>query len=259
MSNTEVVIESNCKSAFGVGASFGPMTSRPSLSFERSCWEAGETTVVGVDEVGRGAWAGPLTVGAAVVAPHGRVNGIRDSKQLRPHVRKQLFGRIDRWARAWSVGHATPAECDQVGMTEALRLATRRALDLLPVAPDRVLLDGNVNFVNWRPSKALVQGDRRCLSIAAASIMAKVVRDRIMAVLAADFPPYRFESNKGYPAPVHRAALATHGPCAIHRLSWAFAESLPDAEPVPSPAHGDSEAALATYAQASAPTGTTLF
>ncbi|MDE0136895.1 MAG: ribonuclease HII [Acidimicrobiaceae bacterium] len=235
------------------------MTARPSLTFERRCWEAGETTVVGVDEVGRGAWAGPLTVGAVVVSPHGRVNGIRDSKALRPEVREQLFERIDDWARAWSVGHATAAECDELGMTDALRLATRRALDLLPAEPDRVLLDGKFNFVDWRPSRAIVEGDRRCLSIAAASIMAKVVRDRIMTVLAGDFPPYGFESNKGYPAPVHRAALATHGPCAIHRLSWSFTEALPDAEPVPSAAHSDASTALATYSTAFAGPDKTLF
>ena len=222
-------------------------SARPSLDVERRCWEAGEATVVGVDEVGRGAWAGPLTVGAVVVGASGRVNGIRDSKELGPAIRGQLFERIDAWARAWSVGHATSAECDEWGMSEALRRATRRALDGLDVEPDRVLLDGKWNFVDWRPSTAITQGDRRCLSIAAASIMAKVVRDRIMAGLAADFAPYRFESNKGYPAPVHRAALATHGPCALHRLSWSFADGLPDAQPVPSTAHRDTPTALATY------------
>lgn len=215
--------------------------------------------MVGVDEVGRGAWAGPLTVGAVVVSADGRVNGIRDSKELRPDVRALLFDRIDAWATAWSVGHATSAECDELGMSQALRLATRRALDVLDAEPDRVLLDGKWNFVDWCPSRAIVQGDRRCLSIAAASIMAKVIRDRIMASLSADFPPYRFDSNKGYPAPVHRAALATHGPCALHRLSWSFADALPDAEPVPSSAHADTPTALSTYASALAGPSTTLF
>lgn len=235
------------------------MTARPSLALERRCWESGEATVVGVDEVGRGAWAGPLTVGAVVVSTSGRVNGIRDSKELRPEVREELFERIAGWARAWSVGHATAFECDELGMTEALRLATRRALDVLPAQADRVLVDGSHNFVDWRASTALVEGDRRCLSIAAASIMAKVVRDRIMSEMASDFPPYGFDSNKGYPAPVHRAALATHGPCAIHRLSWSFAEALPVAEPVPSTGHGDTAAALATYARALSGSDTTLF
>ena len=235
------------------------MTARPSLAAERRCWEAGEATVVGVDEVGRGAWAGPLTVGAVVVSADGRVNGIRDSKELRPHVRAELFGRIAGWARAWSVGHATASECDEMGMTEALRLATRRALGELEVQPDRVLVDGSHNFVDWRASTALVHGDRRCLSIAAASIMAKVARDRIMSELASDFPPYGFDSNKGYPAPVHRAALATHGPCAIHRLSWSFADALPDAEPVPSTGHADTAAALATYSRLQPGLEVTLF
>ncbi|WP_419910697.1 ribonuclease HII [Candidatus Poriferisodalis sp.] len=235
------------------------MTARPSLAFERQCWEAGEATVVGVDEVGRGAWAGPLTVGAVVVSTRGRVNGIRDSKELRPDARDELFDRIGSWARAWSVGHATAGECDELGMTEALRLATWRALEALPAEPDRVLVDGKFNFVDWRPSRALVQGDRRCLSIAAASVMAKVVRDRIMSELAGDFPPYGFDSNKGYPAPVHRAALATHGPCALHRLSWSFADALPDAEPVPNSGHCDTETALATYARVQSGADVTLF
>ncbi len=235
------------------------MTARPSLAFERRCWEAGEATVVGVDEVGRGAWAGPLTVGAVVVPRGGRVNGIRDSKELRPAAREQLFGRIADWARAWSVGHATAFECDDLGMTESLRLATRRALSVLGVQPDRVLVDGSHNFVDWRTSTALAKGDRRCLSIAAASIMAKVVRDRIMSELASEFPPYGFESNKGYPAPMHRAALATHGPCALHRLSWSFADALPDVEPVPNTGHADTAAALATYARLQPRLEATLF
>ena len=145
--------------------------------------------------------------------------------------------------------------------TDALRLATRRALDTLAADPDRVLLDGSFNFVDWRPSEAIVEGDRRCLSIAAASIMAKVVRDRIMAGLAPEFPPYRVRVKQGLSRTRSSDGLATHGPVApLHRLSWSFAPTpLPDAEPVPRADHRDTESALAAYARALAGPETTLF
>ena len=199
----------------------------PNLNRERRCWESGESVVVGVDEVGKGAWAGPLTIGAVVLPSAGRVNGIRDSKMLTPSAREGLFDRIGGWATSWSVGHASAQECDELGMSGAQRLATRRALDRLAVTPDRVLIDGNWNYIDWFPSTAIVKGDQTCLSIAAASIMAKVVRDQIMSKSAADFPAYIFEKNKGYPAPQHRMALAGYGPCVIHRKSWAFMDDLP--------------------------------
>ena len=199
----------------------------PKLTVERSCWDAGEQVVVGIDEVGRGAWAGPLTIGAVILPQVGRVNGIRDSKLLTPAQREQLFDRIDQWSLAWSVGHASEKECDELGMSDAQRLATRRAIEGLPLTPDRVLLDGNWNYIDYLPSTTLVKGDRTCLSIAAASIMAKVVRDRMMVEAAEHHPAYGFDGNKGYPAPDHVMALAGYGPSAIHRRSWAFMDSLP--------------------------------
>ena len=207
--------------------SFVAASNPPNLNQERQCWERGESIVAGIDEVGKGAWAGPLTIGAVVLPSTGRVNGIRDSKMLSPMVRERLFDRIDDWATSWSVGHASARECDELGMSDAQRLATHRALDRLPVTPDRVLIDGNWNYIDWLPSTAIVKGDRTCLSIAAASIMAKVVRDHIMSMYSADFPAYIFEKNKGYPAPQHRMALAGYGPCVIHRKSWAFMDDLP--------------------------------
>jgi ribonuclease HII len=198
----------------------------PNLTQERHYWGLGDSVVVGIDEVGKGAWAGPLTIGAVVLPKTGRVNGVRDSKMLTHKVREQLFGRIDGWARCWSVGHASARECDELGMSDAQRLATRRALDSLPLTPDRVLLDGNWNYIDWVPSATIVKGDQTCLSIAAASVMAKVVRDRIMSTAANHFPAYMFENNKGYPAPQHQMALAGYGPCLIHRKSWAFMDDL---------------------------------
>jgi len=199
----------------------------PSLRVEQGCWDGGDEVVVGVDEVGRGAWAGPLTVGAVVLPRSGRVNGIRDSKLLTPARRVQLFGRIDEWASGWAVGHASETECDELGMSEAQRLATRRAIDALDLPVDRVLVDGSWNFVDWLPSLAIVKGDRTCLSIAAASVMAKVVRDDLMVEASEHYRPYGFDANKGYPAPQHRIALTGYGPSAIHRRSWAFRDALP--------------------------------
>jgi ribonuclease HII len=194
---------------------------------ERGCWEAGEEVVVGLDEVGRGSWAGPITVGAAVLPRERRVNRVRDSKQLTESERERLFGPIAQWCTAWAVGHASSTECDELGMSRAQRLAARRALDALGTDADRLLVDGRWDFVGDRPTTLIVKGDATCLSIAAASILAKVTRDRIMRAESEHFPHYGFDENKGYPSPFHRASLAAVGPCPIHRRSWVFMESLP--------------------------------
>ncbi len=201
-------------------------TSPPSLEVERRLWAAGHQVVVGIDEVGRGAWAGPLTLGAAVVPKDRRVNKVRDSKMLTEPEREAMFDRIAGWCDAWSVGHASEEECDELGMSEAQRLAARRALEGLGVAADRVLLDGNWDFVGAGTSELLVKGDARCLSIAAASILAKVTRDRIMRAEAEHHPYWSFELNKGYPCPKHKVALRGVGPSAIHRRSWVFMDHL---------------------------------
>jgi ribonuclease HII len=199
----------------------------PSLAIERELWAAGHEVVVGVDEVGRGAWAGPLTIGAAVVPRDRRVNKIRDSKMLTEREREALFDRIAAWCTAWSVGHASQEECDELGMSAAQRLAARRAIDGLGVQPDQVLLDGNWDFVGDGTSRRIIRGDATCLSISAASILAKVTRDRIMRAEAAHFPGYDFDLNKGYPCPRHKVALAAWGPTSIHRRSWVFMDHLP--------------------------------
>jgi ribonuclease HII len=180
-----------------------------------------------MDEVGRGAWAGPLTVGAAVVPVDRRVYKVRDSKMLSEAEREAMFARIAGWCRAWSVGHAMPSECDALGMADAQRLAAQRALDGLGLQPEVVLVDGPWDFVDGIETRTLVKGDARCLSIAAASILAKVTRDRQMRQDSDHFPHWGFDSNKGYPDPRHRAALQWYGPSAIHRRSWVFMEALP--------------------------------
>jgi ribonuclease HII len=196
----------------------------PGLGVERELWDSETCVVVGVDEVGRGAWAGPLSVGVAVVPRDRRVYKIRDSKLLTEVEREALFDRVSSWCRAWAVGHATAAECDELGMSEAQRLAARRAMGALGIAPDHILVDGNWDFVGG--ARKIVRGDRTSLSIASASILAKVTRDRIMREIAEDFPGYNFEANKGYPCPIHKAALQAMGPSSIHRRSWVFMDHL---------------------------------
>ena len=199
----------------------------PGTRVERDLWEAGHDVVVGIDEVGRGAWAGPLTLGAVVIPKEKRLTKVRDSKVLTEREREIMFERITGWAVAWSVGHAWPDECDELGMSEAQRLAARRAIDGLGVVPDQVLVDGNWDFVGGGNVTKLVKGDARCLSIAAASIVAKVTRDRIMRAGADEHPWWSFDTNKGYPCPRHKTALAGVGPSAIHRRSWVFMDHLP--------------------------------
>ena len=198
----------------------------PTLSVERSLWEEGHDVVVGVDEVGRGAWAGPITVGAAVLPKTRRVYRIRDSKMLTEAEREKLFGRIASWCAAWAVGSASQEECDSIGMADAQRLAARRAFEGLGVRPDYVLVDGNWDFVGLGPTRRIVRGDASCLSIAAASILAKVSRDRVMRAESGNYPVYEFDSNKGYPCPRHKMALHAYGPSAIHRRTWIFMENL---------------------------------
>ncbi|HEY4376209.1 MAG TPA: ribonuclease HII [Acidimicrobiales bacterium] len=199
----------------------------PGLQVERELWAAGHEVVVGMDEVGRGSWAGPLTIGAAVLPPDKRVNKVRDSKQLTEHERESLFDRISEWCVAWSIGHASYQECDELGMSEAQRLAARRCLAGLGVVPDQVLLDGKWDFVGGGNTRMIVKGDAKCLSISAASILAKVTRDRIMREEDQHYPAYDFAWNKGYPCPRHKQALRGLGPSAIHRRSWAFMDDIP--------------------------------
>ncbi len=209
----------------------------PDLKEERRLRAQGYECVAGLDEVGRGAWAGPLTVGVAVVRPRVQLRSmpawLRDSKMLSEARREEIFEAVGRWCQAWAVGHATPAECDDWGMTEALRVAARRALTALGCDPDALLVDGPVDLLRHPDDpyggevRPIVDGDAKCASVAAASVLAKVVRDRMMRDEADHFPAYAFERNKGYPSPLHQAALRGYGPSAIHRRSWAFVRELP--------------------------------
>lgn len=213
----------------------------PGLVVERELWAYGDTAVAGVDEVGRGSWAGPLTVGAAVVPQGRRIYKIRDSKMLNEREREDLFERVADWCEAWGVGHASPAECDRLGMSAAQRLAAARAIECLGVVPDRVLVDGRWDFVASGNTRTIVGGDATSLTIAAASILAKVTRDRMMRAMSPSFPGFDFDRNKGYPCPRHRAALSAFGPTPIHRTSWAFMDDLPWSGVGRAAAHGQEQ------------------
>jgi ribonuclease HII len=209
----------------------------PDLKEERRLRSEGHDVVAGLDEVGRGAWAGPLTVGIAIVRPRVQMRSmppwLRDSKMLSEARREDIFEAVGRWCQAWAVGHATPVECDEWGMTEALRVAARRALAGLDDAPGALLVDGPVDLLRHPEEpfegvvRPIVDGDAKCASVAAASVLAKVTRDRIMRRDADHYPAYGFEQNKGYPSPLHKTALRGYGPSAIHRRSWAFMGKLP--------------------------------
>ncbi|MEZ0089649.1 ribonuclease HII [Streptacidiphilus sp. EB129] len=200
----------------------------PTHSVERSLRRAGAAVVAGVDEVGRGAWAGPVTVCAAVTGLRRPPEGLTDSKLLTVRRRTALAPVLADWVTAYALGHASPQECDDLGMTAALRLAAVRALEALPERPDAVILDGKHDYLGgpWTV-RTVIKGDQSCVSVAAASVLAKVQRDGRMAELGEDCPAFRFADNAGYPSPVHRAALAEFGPTGHHRLSWSYLEDLP--------------------------------
>jgi len=216
---------------------------KPSLRVERALQRQGHRLLCGMDEVGRGALAGPVSVGVVVIDETCRSApvGVKDSKLLTAAARERMVAPIRRWARAWAVGHASPAEIDAIGIMAALRLAGTRALAQLDVVPDLVILDGNHDWLTdpakvgllafleegadgagtaVPPVTTLVKADMTCSSVAAASVLAKVERDAMMVALAAEVGAYSWELNKGYSAPEHLAALAVHGACEHHRRSW---------------------------------------
>lgn len=199
----------------------------PGIRVERRFWDL-DLVVAGVDEVGRGAWAGPVTFGAVVLPSDRRMYKLRDSKLLDAERREQLAARLHGFALGVGVGQAGNDEIDALGMSDAMRLAASRAVDALPVRPDVVLLDGSWDFLSHYGTHdvTLVHGDARSASIAAASIVAKVHRDGLLREVDGAHPAYGFASNKGYPTPVHRAALEEVGPCPLHRHSWAPIRAL---------------------------------
>lgn len=192
----------------------------PTFDLETDALRAGARRVAGVDEAGRGPLAGPVVVAAVVLDPDDVPEGIADSKLLAPPRRDALFAALTECARV-SVAVASAREIDRVNIRQATLNAMRRAVSALAEAPCHVLVDGNDPPELACGVRAVVDGDAKCLSIAAASIIAKVTRDRIMLRLAECHPGYGFESHKGYSTPGHFDALGRLGPCAAHRQSFA--------------------------------------
>jgi ribonuclease HII len=204
----------------------GERHSLPTLAYETRLWAKGYGRVAGLDEAGRGAWAGPVVAAAVILPPDDpdllrHLAGVRDSKQLAAARREALLGVIVEHAVAWGVGAVPPADIDAMGIVPATHQAMAMALHAISPPADYLLLD----YVSLQepalPQQSLIQGDARVLSIAAASIVAKVSRDRMMVELDARFPGYGFARHKGYGTELHQAMLAALGPSIVHRRSFA--------------------------------------
>jgi len=198
-----------------------------SLLREYDCWARGYRCVIGLDEVGRGTWAGPVVAGAVCLPPSDEsllqtLEGVHDSKEMTSRQRENLVHRIKQTAVAWGIGSSTSGEIDALGIVPATLLAMHRALEDTGLQPDYLLLDS----IKWDdpdhiPYESIVRGDSISLSIAAASILAKVWRDDHMRKLDSTYPQYGFGQHKGYGTARHRAALKVHGDCNEHRKSFA--------------------------------------
>jgi ribonuclease HII len=193
---------------------------RCTLRYEKKAWASGAVMVAGVDEVGRGSLFGPVVAAAVILDPGYRIRGLRDSKLLLPERRELLAPRIRQRAIAWAVAAVDAARIDQINIYHASRLAMREAVMRLQPAADHLLIDA-VRLDCDLPQRAIIHGDAVSASIAAASILAKVERDRLMREWDAVFPEYGLASHKGYSTPQHIAALQQHGPTPLHRQSFA--------------------------------------
>ena len=192
----------------------------PTHFFEESTRICGFRLIAGLDEAGRGPLAGPVVAAAVILPRRGSFKGLRDSKLLTTSQREQLFDKIASRALGWSVGMATEKEIDRLNILEATRVAFTRAIQSLSPQPDYLLLDAVELTRIPIPQRAIIKGDRLSVSIAAASVIAKVSRDRLMLQYHDQYPQYQFHIHKGYPTPGHLKALAQFGPCACHRQSY---------------------------------------
>ena len=202
----------------------------PSLDIEAELRAVGSRIIAGIDEVGKGSWAGPLVVCAAVVRDDIAIGELvaRDSKTLSEKKRESIFDVVASQCSHWALGVVSAAECDRLGMSNAQRLATKRAVFDLGIAVDAVIADGKWDFVSPLVPRVVmkVKADAVSASVAAASVLAKVSRDRMMREFGAIHSHWNFTGNKGYPCPKHRDGLRAHGVSPIHRTSWAFMENL---------------------------------
>jgi ribonuclease HII len=200
----------------------------PTLTLETLLSQKVGGPVCGVDEAGRGPWAGPVTAAAVILSTDRLPEGIDDSKALTAKRREALEGEIKASAVAWGVGFASVEEIAELNILHATGLAMCRAIEAMAVQPVAALVDGNYRFKLPCDVETVVGGDGLSLSIAAASILAKTARDRLMIEMDAVYPGYGFAGHKGYNAPVHQEALRTLGPCPIHRRGWAPIRALLD-------------------------------
>jgi ribonuclease HII len=191
----------------------------PTSRYERAARLAGYRTIAGLDEAGRGALFGPVVAGAVVLNPDRPIRGLDDSKMLDPERREVLASRIRERALSWAVGAADAFEIDRINILQASKLAMKRAFEKLALPCDYLLIDA-VRLDIPLPQNPVIRGDSLSFSIAAASILAKVERDRVLAQWAEVFPQYGFNRNKGYSTPDHLAALAKFGPTSLHRFSF---------------------------------------
>lgn len=192
----------------------------PTYEYEIAAEEAGYTVIAGTDEAGRGPLAGPVYA-AAVILPQGLlIDGLNDSKKLTEKKREALFDVICREAISYGIAFASPEEIDELNILNASQLAMRRAVAMLTPTPDLVLVDGNIAREFPMDTQTVVKGDSLSMSIAAASILAKVSRDRVMAELAKEYPQYQLEKHKGYPTPLHMNLVREFGPSPIHRKTF---------------------------------------
>jgi ribonuclease HII len=197
----------------------------PDLSIELPLWQAGLSALAGLDEAGRGAWAGPVSAAAVILPPDPglsiRLNGVRDSKLMTGRQRTAWAIRIKETALVWAVGFASQAEIDESNILAATRLAMQRALEQLALPPQHLLIDAvRLSGVNL-PQTVLIKGDMRSLSIAAASVLAKTARDALLVAWDEEYPEYGFARHKGYGTALHQSALQKQGPCPLHRCSFA--------------------------------------
>ncbi len=183
-------------------------------------FEKGVKTICGVDEAGRGPLAGPVCAAAVILPPNIEIPGLNDSKKLTDKRRRELFPIIKEQAVAYGIGLASHEEIDEINILQATYLAMERALAQLSVKPELALIDGDRAKDFGLPAETIVKGDSRSASIAAASILAKVTRDDLMLAAAEEYPQYGFDIHKGYGTKAHYEALAAHGPCPIHRMTF---------------------------------------
>ncbi len=188
--------------------------------FEKSLISQGYWPIAGTDEAGRGPLAGPVVSAAVILPADFDDQGVNDSKKLTQRQREHLFDRIHAEANAVGIGIVEPAEIDRINILQAARRSMAMAVGRLTPQPGYVLVDGNFDIPSPLPQQSIVKGDSRSVSIAAASIIAKVSRDRIMQRYHQEYPQFGFHRHKGYPTKAHKAAIVAHGPCPIHRRTF---------------------------------------